>query len=277
MVLTSKEEEARRKLQEKKKQYFLNLIQLATDYPRVLVVHADHVGSKQLASVRMALRGKAVLVMGKNTKIRTALKQNLTKFPRFATLIELVKMNVGFIFCIEAPDEVVKIIKANRVPARAREGVFAPVDVFVPPGPTSVDPTQTSFFQALSISTKIVKGQIEIQNEVHLLKKGDKVGASEATLLQKLDICPFDYGLEPTMVYDNGSVYEASVLDWSDDIILEKFQQGVKNVAAFGRATGLTNEASAPHTILEAFKNCAAIALATTYSFPQVEALKGAA
>ena len=33
------------------------------------------------------------------------------------------------------------------------------------------------------------------QSDVHLIKKGEKVGASEATLLQMLKIFPFSYGL----------------------------------------------------------------------------------
>ncbi len=33
------------------------------------------------------------------------------------------------------------------------------------------------------------------QSEVHLIKVGDKVGASEATLLNMLGISPFSYGL----------------------------------------------------------------------------------
>ena len=36
-------------------------------------------------------------------------------------------------------------------------------------------PEKTSFFQALQIPTKIARGTIEILNEVHLIKVGDKV------------------------------------------------------------------------------------------------------
>ena len=50
-------------------------------------------------------------------------------------------------------------------------------------------------FQALGIATKINKGTIEIVSDVHLIKTGDKVGASQATLLAKLGIKPFKYGL----------------------------------------------------------------------------------
>ena len=49
--------------------------------------------------------------------------------------------------------------------------------------------------QALGIATKINKGTIEIVSDVHLIKTGDKVGASQATLLSKLGIKPFKYGL----------------------------------------------------------------------------------
>ena len=49
--------------------------------------------------------------------------------------------------------------------------------------------------QVLNIPTKINKGTVEITSNVALIKAGDKVGASEATLLAKLGIKPFTYGL----------------------------------------------------------------------------------
>lgn len=83
-----------------------------------------------------------------------------------------------------------------QVGAPARVGLVAPNDVSVPAGSTGMDPSQTSFFQALGIATKINKGTIEIVSDVHLIKTGDKVGASQATLLSKLGIKPFKYGLQ---------------------------------------------------------------------------------
>ena len=49
--------------------------------------------------------------------------------------------------------------------------------------------------QALNIPTKINKGCVEIVADVHLIKQSEKVGGSEATLLAKLGIKPFSYGL----------------------------------------------------------------------------------
>ena len=45
-----------------------------------------------------------------------------------------------------------------RQPAAARANAVAQCDVDIAAGPTSLDPSQTSFFQALGISTKIQKG-----------------------------------------------------------------------------------------------------------------------
>ncbi len=80
--------------------------------------------------------------------------------------------------------------------APAKAGSLAPVNVFVAPQNTGLGPEKTSFFQALSIATKISKGTIEILGEVHLVKKDEKVGFSEAALLQMLKVYPFSYGLK---------------------------------------------------------------------------------
>lgn len=258
----------------KKTKYFDKLISLVQTYPQCLIVQADNVGSKQMAEIRHTLRGKAVVLMGKNTMIRTALRQHVKQMPELEKLIALVKFNIGFVFCLVDPAEVRKIILSNKVPAPARQGAIAPIDVQIPAGPTGLDPSQTAFFQALSIPTKIQKGQIEIVSDVSLIKIGDKVGASQAALLQKLNIKPFAYGLSVLSVYDSGSVYDAAVLDITDDIILTKFMSGVKNVAALSIATGIPTTASMPHMIVRAYKNCVALVLETDYEFKQMKKIK---
>ena len=128
--------------------------------------------------------------------------------------------------------------------------------------------------QALNIPSKISRGQIEIINDVPLISKGNKVGSSEAALLAKLDIKPFSYGLVIRTVYDNGTVYDASVLELSDEDILSKFHHGVKNIAAIGLQIGYPTIASLPHSVIRGYKNVIAVALATDASFPQVDKIK---
>lgn len=56
------------------------------------------------------------------------------------------------------------------------------------------------------------------------MKEGDKVGASEATLLNMLNISPFTYGLVVQNVYDQGTVFSPKVLDITDEDLLKSFQ-----------------------------------------------------
>lgn len=260
----------------KKSEYFTRLIQLLEDHTQILIVHADHVGSCQMQNVRKALRGKAELLMGKNTMIRKVIRGHLNKMPQLERLLPHVRENIGFVFCKGDLAEIRKIIIDNKVPAPARAGVIAPCDVIVPPGPTGLDPSQTSFFQALNIATKINKGQIEILNPVHLIHKDSKVGNSEVALLNKLDIKPFSYGLVIRTVYDDGSIFDPEVLDLTEDDLVQKFMNGVSNVAALSRAVGLPTTAALPHIMLDGFKNLVALILDTEFSFKQADALKNA-
>jgi large subunit ribosomal protein LP0 len=72
-------------------------------------------------------------------------------------LRNLLTGKVGLVFSDVPVFELKPIIEANKVETQARVGAIAPIDVFIPPGPTGMDPSQISFFHALSISTKIEK------------------------------------------------------------------------------------------------------------------------
>ena len=164
-----------------------------------------------------------------------------------------------------------QVIEDNRVPAAARSGVIAECDVIVPPGPTGCDPGQTSWFQALNVPTKISRGQIEIVSELKLVVKGEKVGGSEAALLQKLNILPFTYGLVLEQVYDNGSVFAAAVLDITEDDLKSKFVTSVSRMAAICLAAGYPTLASVPHSFGNALRRIIAVAAASGYSFEQMK------
>merc|ERR1711868_315748 len=170
--------------------------------------------------------------------------------------------------------EIRDLLLANKKEAPAKAGAIAPIDVTIPAQNTGMGPEKTSFFQALSIPTKITKGTIEIVQDVPIIKVGDKVGASEATLLNMLKIFPFHYGLVVQKVYDQGSVFSPEILDITDDDIKDKFMAGVANVAAVCLEIGYPTMASAPHSIANGMKNLLAIAAVTEITFKEAEMLK---
>jgi len=258
---------------DKKVDYFARMTVMLNTYSKVFIVDVNNVGSQQMNMTRKQMRGKAEILMGKNTLMRKVLKEFLDNNPGHyhASLEEKMSGNVGFVFTNSDLPKIRDFILANRVPAPARVGSVAPVDVSVPPGPTGCDPGQTSFFQVLQIPTKIVKGQIEITNAVSLIKKGDKVGSSEASLLSKLNIKPFSYGLKIDCIFDNGSKFSVDVLDIDDAQILAKFSTALRSVAALSLQIGYPTQASLPHSIGNAFKTLVAIGVnLDSYTFAEV-------
>ncbi|KAL3534733.1 hypothetical protein ACH5RR_003194 [Cinchona calisaya] len=261
---------------QKKIAYDKKLCKLMDEYTQILIVGADNVGSTQMQNIRKGLRGESIVLMGKNTMMKRSIRVHAEKTGNnaFLNLIPLLVGNVGLIFTKGDLKEVSEEVSKYKVGAPARVGLIAPVDVVVPPGNTGLDPSQTSFFQVLNIPTKINKGTVEIITHVELIKKGDKVGSSEAALLSKLGIRPFSYGLIVLSVYDNGSVFSPAVLDLTEDDLVEKFSMGLSMATSLSLQISYPTLSAAPHMLINGYKNALAIAVETEYSFAQADKVK---
>jgi len=257
-----------------KANYFDKLESAIRNHSKFLLVNADNVASLQFAQIRAGLRGKATIVMGKNTMMKKCIKGLLEDVPEYEKVMPLLIQNVGFVFTNNDLKEIRDEVLENKVAAPARAGAISPIDVIVPAQNTGMGPEKTSFFQALSIQTKIARGTIEIVTPVHLLKPGDKVGQSESTLLNMLKISPFSYGLKVVACYDEGSVFEPEVLDITEDDIRARFMAGVNNIAAVSLNIGYPTVASAPHSLANGLKKLIAVAAATDITFEAAEKTK---
>lgn len=144
----------------------------------------------------------------------------------------------------------------------------------VPAGNTGMEPGKTSFFQALGIPTKISRGTIEITQDLKLVEAGAKVGPSEATLLNMLNISPFTYGMSITQVYDDGQTFSADVLDIDDEQLLKSLSGAINTIASISLAVNYPTLPSVMHSIVNSYKKVLAVAIQTEYSWPEIEELK---
>jgi len=259
---------------DRKRQYAERLNNYLDTYNKAFTICVDNVGSKSLATQRKRLRPRNIhILMGKNTIIRKVLSMRVERLTeegkadaakKTENMLEMVSGNIGFVFLPE--NEEIGVVRdeitAEKVNTAAKAGIFAPADVTVPAGPTGQDPSQTTFFQALDIPTKINRGQVEIQSPVKLITKGEKVSRSAAELLIMLNIKPFFYGISVNYVYSNGDVFPAAVLDISMGDIASAFNGAVREVAALCLALNYPTAASVPHSIMDAYKNILAVGLA---------------
>mmetsp|Transcript_16414 Transcript_16414/g.22888 ORF Transcript_16414/g.22888 Transcript_16414/m.22888 type:complete len:311 (+) Transcript_16414:76-1008(+) len=249
----------------RKIKYEKTLLNCLNTFKKMLVIEVDNVGSKQMSDTRHKLRGSAQVLMGKNTVIRKILRREQRANPALTSLLEKIRGNIGFIF---TNGDLIKLrdsLTENRDPAPAKTGQIAPVDVWVEPGPTGLDPGQTSFFQALNIATKINKGAIEIVSRVKMCTEGEKVSASAAGLLSKLNVKPFFFGIKVKYVFEGGSCYDAKVLDLGDDDIMRMFSQGLVQASCLSLGLGYPSMASVPHLMSNALRKLVAFSIETSY------------
>ncbi|KAF7846421.1 hypothetical protein BT93_L4404 [Corymbia citriodora subsp. variegata] len=254
--------------------YFDKLKGLLDDYKSIFIVSVDNVSSQQMHEIRHSLRGDAVVLMGKNTMVRRALKGFITDSPEYERLLPHVKGNVGFIFTNGELKEIRDKILANKVAAPARAGAVAPADVYVPAGNTGMEPGKTSFFQALGVPTKIARGTIEITSDLKLVEAGGKVGASEATLLNMLNISPFTYGMKVVQVYEDGNSFSPDVLDIEESQLLKAFTSAIATITTISLAANYPTLPSIIHSLVNGYKRVISAAIPIDYSWPAIDELK---
>jgi len=278
-----------------KENYYERIQEVAQKYKNCLFVNSDNVSSLQISKLRMRLRKiDAYMIMGKNTLMKSALTHLNTKpepkdedyeernknwefNPSVEKVIGQLRGNTNLIFTNGDLADVKQILDQEVRESPAKAGMIAPKDVFVPVGPTGLDPKQTGFFQTLQIQTKIVKGQIDIIAEKQVIFTDTKVDSTQAALLDKLKIYPFEYKMKVTKILQNENLFDAAVLDLSSEVILAKFKRAVGFQTAIALEVGIPTTSSAPHTLLNGFKNLVAVCAASGYEFPAAKAILSAA
>ena len=257
-----------------KEAWFTRLNELIETYTSIFVVNVDNVSSQQMHQIRQSLRGEATVLMGKNTMVRRALRHVVSERPELERLAPFVRGNVGFVFTNGDLKDVRTKILNNRVAAPARSGAFAPGDIWIPAGNTGMEPGKTSFFQALGVPTKIARGTIEIVSSIRVVEGGNRVGQSEAALLNLLNISPFTYGMTVTQIFDNGNTFGSDVLDVSEEELVNRFTTGIKQVASISLAINFPTIASVMHSLVNSYKNLLSISLVTDYTFEGSQKMK---
>ncbi len=95
------------------------------------------------------LRPDSQILMGKNTMMKRSIRLYCEEHgDKWACLLEQLVGNVGIIFTTADLNDVKNEVNKYKVGAPARVGVIAPNEVKISSGPTGMDPSQTSFFQA---------------------------------------------------------------------------------------------------------------------------------
>jgi len=259
---------------QKKADYFEKVNTLLEEYPKFLIVNCDNVGSHLIQQMRLSLRSSgSVLLMGKNTLIKKAMKMRLDDHPEWQQIIPFINQNVGLVFTKSSLVDIRQQLLECTVASCAKSGMIAPNKVVLSKQVTILEPTKTSFFAALAIPTKITKGCVEVLNEITLCEKGKKVGCSEAALLQMLDMKPFSYGISVVQCF-NGVMFPPSLLEFSETPLFSSMSDILGKQEAMTTALSYPSLQSFPDVVARGFRNLVAVSLETNYEFNEAKGIK---
>lgn len=84
---------------------------------------------------------------------------------------------------------------------------------------------------------------------------------------------PFEYGLKLGAVYDEGTILPEEIINFNPASLLDRIQDGVRNIAGLSLSAGYPIEATVPLIIANGFRNIAALSLESGFKIPEVDAL----
>ena len=205
-------------LPEWKKKEVAEIKRLSGEYTLVGLVDMYGIPAKQVQQIRRNLRGKATILVTRNTLIEHALDEiggNLKQ------IVSHISGHSALIFTNDNPFKLFKQLEKTKTKMAAKAGETAPEDIVVAKGPTSFKPGPiVGELQQAGIPAAIEGGKVKIKDTKVVVKKGAVITAKQADVLAKLDIKPMDVGLILQAAYYEGDVYEPSVLAVDETVIL---------------------------------------------------------
>lgn len=205
----------------------------------VMVVSIKGLPSAQFQDIKKKLRGKATIQVAKKSLVDFALDHCGIK--ELHQLVPFVQDSTAILFSDSDAFEISGIISEEKTPAKAKEGQESPEDIEVKAGPTDLLPgPDISALSAVGLKPKVEGGKIAIVQDAILVKKGESINAAKVAILAKLDITPFEVGLEPIAAYMDGQVYKDIKID--KEKAVEELQEAFSRGLAFAVSVDYVNK-----------------------------------
>ena len=245
-----------------KREIFDDLTELLKKYSVVAVADLQKVRSSQIQEIRKKLRGKAELMVAKNTILRKAAekaasgKENVDQFAQSLTGSKVL------IFTQMNPFELIIFLNKNKVRVPTKGGDVATGDIMVPAGNTGLQPGPViSEFNEAKVQTRIEGGSIFVAKDTVVVRTGDVIPVKIASLLSKLGMKPMEAGLSLSYAYDNGLLLGPNDLAFD----LDKMKADISSAArlAFGVAVeaNIMLPQTAPMIISKAYRQAIAVSV----------------
>ncbi|OGI15668.1 50S ribosomal protein L10 [Candidatus Micrarchaeota archaeon RBG_16_49_10] len=189
-----------------------NLKGMLSQYHVISLIDLYKLPSSQLHAMKKDLRKDATIRMSKKRVIDLAFKDAGKK--DLEKIMEHDAKEPALIFTNINPFKLFRLIERNKSTAFAKEGDIMTKDIVIPEGPTKLMAGPAiGDLQRAKIPAKVQDGKIHVIRETKVAKKGDALSAQTADLLKKLDIQVGEIGIYLVSAWEDGIIFERSVLN----------------------------------------------------------------
>jgi len=241
-------------------------------YPVVGVASIFKIPAPQLQSIRSELKEHLLIRVVKNNLIRLALEKVAADKKGIEKLEDLIDGPTAIVASDLNPFQLYRIVMQKKSPAPAKAGDIAPHDIVVKEGPTSFKPGPiVGDFQRAGIPAAIDKGKIVIRKTTTVAKKGDKISHELALALSKLEIYPFEVGLDIKGLWEDGILFTPDALS----VDIDKLRADVATAASSAMNLAINIGYLTPETvpILLSKAHMEALAVALYAAVPEKEVI----
>jgi len=249
-----------------KKELYSDLQTLLRKYSVIAVADLQKVRSSQIQEIRKKLRGKAELIVAKNTILQKA-SENLAKeksnVDKFANSLSGSKV---LIFTQMNPFELIVFLNKNKVRVPAKGGDVATGEIMIPAGNTGLQPGPViSEFNEAKVQTRIEGGSIFVAKDTVVATKGDVISTKTASLLSKLGMKPMEAGLALSYAFDNGLVLGQNDLAFDLDQMQSQFSTAARLAFGLALEANYLIPETAPAILGKAYRQAVAVSVEAAF------------
>lgn len=201
------------------------------------IIDVRGVPAPAFQTMRTNLRGKADIVMTKNTLLKIAIDLAAKDKKGLEKLKDIVDGQCAVVTSDLNPFKLFKQLDSTKTKMPARGGEVSPDDIEIKAGETPFKPGPVvGELQKAGLPAAIEQGKVVIKKDKVVVKKGDKIPRDVALVLSKLEIFPLTVGLDLSAAYEDGTIYKRDVLAVDDVMVLSQVRQaaaGALNLSVF--------------------------------------------
>lgn len=226
-------------------------------YKTIAIASNASLPAKQYNQIKKKTSKETKIDFARHTLLIRAIEEG---HPEVKNLVKYLGNGSVLLFSNLDAFKLFKLFKQNKIKGAAKPGQIAPADIVIPAGETNLPPGPVlTDLKNAKIKAKIQGPKVVITDDALVAKKGEAISPQVSSILSKLGVQPMEIGLEIQAVYDNGTLYEGSVLDIDEEGIksnLALAHMQALNLCVFA---GIMNEQSIVPIIQKATREANAL------------------